>query len=290
MGAGSWGRNHAKALAELGALGGVHDLNRQAAAAVAEQYKCELVEEISQEATRGYDFAVVATPASTHFEVALRLIHLGLHVLVEKPLTTSYSEAVRLVEEARRKGVRLGVGYIELFNPAVMAILEEASGGAFSASAFRINIRPQRITDVGVVLDTMIHDINIANRMLGDSRLSLSSVIRDNGVDVFARAYLEGAGGLKGVMITAAWTGGARLRKWTIAFREKAVEADLISKTVTSFSGGAESSRRFESSNALLDEDRHFIEGVEKGVELVNDASQALRDMLIATALLGVNA
>lgn len=288
IGVGAWGKNHARALAELGALGAVYDVNRQAALSAAEEFGCASLNGLSGEELKGYDFAVVATPASIHVDVALKLVELGLDVLVEKPISTSYGEALKLVEEARRRGRIIGVGYIELFNPVVKRLIEESGkGGPFSASAYRLNYRPSRISDVGVVLDTMIHDINIANVILSGSRLSSSHVAYDGqGVDVFARAYIEGDGG-SGVSITAGWTSGLRFRRWIVASGDSVLDADLISRGLTIRGGGAERTESYEGANALLEEDRHFIESVKERREPINGAGVALKDMLIAGEILG---
>ncbi len=288
VGTGTWGRNHARALKELGVLGAVYDINQEVAASVSSEYGCEPLKSLDSDELRGYDFAVVATPASTHVDVVLRLLSLGLDVLVEKPISTSYDGALKMYEEAKRRGAVLGVGYIELFNPVVKKVIEELkSSRALSASAFRLNSRPSRISDVGVVLDTMIHDINIADVLLEGARLASKAVIYDDeGRDVFASAYLEGDGG-KGISITAAWTPGIKFRKWVAATEKKALEADLASKRFSVKEGERETSLEYGGVNALLEEDKHFMESVKLRSDPVNSAEVALKDMLLVKGILG---
>jgi predicted dehydrogenase len=112
------------------------------------------------------DAAIIATPTRTHHAVALEFLNRGLHVLVEKPLATSVREADELVAAARHRGAILQVGHIERFNPALAAVrphlaepqfIEGVRAGAFTA----------RSTDIGVVLDLMIHDIDLLLTLVG---------------------------------------------------------------------------------------------------------------------------
>lgn len=107
------------------------------------------------------DAAVVATPTRFHHEVALDLLRHGIHLLVEKPLASNSAQAEDLVAAARRHGALLQVGHIERFNPALTAALPHLSEPKF-ISAERRGPFSFRSTDIGVVLDLMIHDIDVA--------------------------------------------------------------------------------------------------------------------------------
>ncbi|MCE9547218.1 MAG: Gfo/Idh/MocA family oxidoreductase [Planctomycetia bacterium] len=107
------------------------------------------------------DAAIVATTTQTHHAIARDLISQGIHVLVEKPLTTNSVDAQDLVDRAARVGVVLQVGHIERFNPALVAASEHL-GGARYVEARRYSGYTFRSTDVGVVLDLMIHDLDVA--------------------------------------------------------------------------------------------------------------------------------
>lgn len=105
------------------------------------------------------DAAIVASPTSTHFEVVTELLRGGVHVLVEKPITTTVQEADELVSLARQQQLVLQVGHVERFNPAFTAVREKLEDPKF-IEARRLSGYTFRSTDVGVVLDLMIHDLD----------------------------------------------------------------------------------------------------------------------------------
>ena len=112
----------------------------------------ELVEQL--------DAAVIAAPTSLHFAIAKDLLDAGVHLLVEKPLCTTYAEADELAAAARRRGVVLQVGHVERFNPAFNAAAPQLTDPKY-IEAVRATGVTLRSTDVGVVLDLMIHDIDL---------------------------------------------------------------------------------------------------------------------------------
>jgi UDP-N-acetylglucosamine 3-dehydrogenase len=123
------------------------------------------------------DAVCICTPSSIHAEVALEAIAAGKHVLVEKPIATTLEDGIRMANAAREAGVKLMVGHIERFNPAVaaMANLIEIGhiGQVFRAHAMRVGPLPARILDSGVTLDLATHDLDIMQFVLGRSITSL---------------------------------------------------------------------------------------------------------------------
>ncbi len=106
------------------------------------------------------DGAIIAAPTSLHFEVASELLEAGKHVFVEKPITLETSDAEELVDLARMRGLTLQVGHVERFNPALQAFLPHAVSPRF-LECRRLTSYTCRSIDVGVVLDLMIHDLDI---------------------------------------------------------------------------------------------------------------------------------
>lgn len=104
--------------------------------------------------------AVVATPTSTHFDIARDLLRAGIHVLIEKPLATRIDEARKLVEMADRRNLVLQVGHLERFNPVVVAMAGQVTEPQFIESIRIAPFKPRGL-DVSVVLDLMIHDIDL---------------------------------------------------------------------------------------------------------------------------------
>jgi len=157
VGAGSFGRNHIRVIRESAnaELAGVRDIDPERAAAVNSRV-FESLEEIAQNA----DAAIVATPTTTHCEIGCRLIELGLDVLVEKPIGADPEEARRLIDAAEKHRRILQVGHLERFNPAILA-LERVLTRPLFFEIHRMSEFSPRSLDVDVVLDLMIHDIDI---------------------------------------------------------------------------------------------------------------------------------
>ncbi len=161
VGAGSFGRNHLRVIhqSEHAELAGVLDSNAERAAEAASADACSILTSPEKLAGKA-DAAVVATPTHTHAEIGRRLMELGVDVLIEKPIARTVEEARMLVETAERTGRILQVGHLERFNPAVTA-LEAVITKPLFFEVHRLSEFSPRSLDVDVVLDLMIHDIDI---------------------------------------------------------------------------------------------------------------------------------
>jgi predicted dehydrogenase len=161
VGAGSFGRNHLRVIHESqhAELAGVLDTDPERSQEAAAKHGCPVFG-ILDELRGNADAAVVATPTVTHARIGERLIELGLDVLVEKPIAHDPSAARSLVDAAARHERILQVGHLERFNPAVLA-LESAVGQPLFFEIHRLSEFSPRSLDVDVVLDLMIHDIDI---------------------------------------------------------------------------------------------------------------------------------
>ena len=160
-GVGAIGKNHARIYAELESaeLTAIYDLDRDRAASLVAEYGGTVAETL-EEFVSLVDAASVSTPTVTHREIGSALLEAGKHVLIEKPIADSLDDAKALIDLAQEKNRVLQVGHIERFNP-VMAQLEARLGGARFIEAHRLSPFPQRSLDIGVVLDLMIHDLDI---------------------------------------------------------------------------------------------------------------------------------
>jgi len=164
LGVGSLGRHHARIYAELAAQGmvrfaGVHDTNVAAASQIASEHKIRAFTSVD-EAIAAADAVNVVTPTTTHHELAFRCLDAGKHVLVEKPMTSTAAQAEELVRTAHERNLVLQVGHVERFNP-VFTYLESVAQNPRFIETHRLSPYPARSTDIGVVLDLMIHDLDI---------------------------------------------------------------------------------------------------------------------------------
>ena len=161
IGTGSMGRNHARIFGEMSGVKftAVLDSRADVASEIAGKYGAQPVADLDAFAEQ-IDAATVATPTVTHFEIARSLLERGKHVLVEKPFTETPEQARELCALAQARGVVLQVGHIERFNPVLSALESRLTQPRF-IEATRLSPYPGRSLDVGVVLDVMIHDLEI---------------------------------------------------------------------------------------------------------------------------------
>ncbi|NLF32965.1 MAG: Gfo/Idh/MocA family oxidoreductase [Planctomycetes bacterium] len=171
IGCGRMGKLHARVLSEMDAaeLVGVADTHAAAAEAVAAQRRCAWTTDWRELADR-IDAAVIATPTVHHMDIARDLAAAGKHLLIEKPLTDDLAAGEAFIELARAHGAIVQVGHAERFNPAVIAMRKHAIRPKF-IDCLRISPYTFRSTDVGVVLDMMIHDIDIVLMLAGGERV-----------------------------------------------------------------------------------------------------------------------
>ncbi|HEV2437721.1 MAG TPA: Gfo/Idh/MocA family oxidoreductase [Verrucomicrobiae bacterium] len=164
LGVGSLGQNHARIYAELAGAGqvefaGIFDTNPETARKIAAKHNARVFTSIADAAANA-DALNIATPTSTHFDIAKQLLAQGKHVLVEKPMTDNTAQAAELVQLAQQKNCVLQVGHVERFNP-VFKYLETAAPEPRFIECHRLSPYPARSTDIGVVLDLMIHDLDV---------------------------------------------------------------------------------------------------------------------------------
>jgi predicted dehydrogenase len=161
IGVGHLGSLHAKMLSDLPGvrLSGVYDADTDRAGTVAGQYGAQ-AKGTMDALLDSVDAVTIATSTHAHFAVAMKAIERGKHVFIEKPITETVAEAESLCSEASRRGLLIQVGHIERFNPAILALEKYAIAPMFVESHRLAQFNP-RGTDVGVVLDLMIHDIDL---------------------------------------------------------------------------------------------------------------------------------
>jgi predicted dehydrogenase len=179
LGTGALGKEHARVYAELAAAGwadfvGVHDVAADTARSVAERYRVQAFDS-AEAAAAACDALSVVTPTTTHYTLAKALLTRGKHLLVEKPMTGSALEAAELVQLAQQAGCVLQVGHVERFNP-VFKYLESVATEPRFIETHRLSPYPARSTDIGVVLDLMIHDLDVVLAFVNSPVVSVDAV------------------------------------------------------------------------------------------------------------------
>jgi len=183
VGVGSLGQHHARIYAEMkgAVLAGIYDTSKARAAEIAGKFGCPQFE--SLDALAGACDAIsVVVPTDLHEQVALPLLARGCHLLIEKPLCASLEEAARVLAAAQAGKCLVQVGHVEHFNP-VMAFLEKEADHPKYITAERLGTYQVRGTEVGVVLDLMIHDIGIVLALVKSPIAKIDSV----GINVLSK-------------------------------------------------------------------------------------------------------
>jgi predicted dehydrogenase len=184
VGVGHIGSNHARLYAEIPSteFSAVYDVDVARANAIGRKFGATSARSLD-EFIKLIDAASVATPTDTHYEIAKSLLATGKHVLVEKPITDNTAHAGELAELAARKDLILQVGHVERFNPVLSALENHLTHPRF-IEAHRLSPYPDRNTEIGVVLDLMIHDLEIILHFVRSPVQSIDAV----GVPVLSRA------------------------------------------------------------------------------------------------------
>ncbi|MBN1150895.1 Gfo/Idh/MocA family oxidoreductase [candidate division WOR-3 bacterium] len=181
IGVGHLGRHHARIYNQLNCLEGVYDLNTDRMNEIANEFSCKPYPDMD-ELIRKVDILSLATTASTHYSIGMKILGQKKHLLVEKPLSVLTSHAKEMVEAAHANGVVLQVGYSERFNPAFLYV-KEMIKNPFFIESHRIGFPSERGLDVAVVFDLMIHDIDIVLQYIKSPIKEISAT----GAPIFSR-------------------------------------------------------------------------------------------------------
>jgi len=295
VGVGFWGRNHVRVLSELPdvELVAVCDIDQQRTAVVAEKYGLKAYNDSSKMYQKENVDAVTLCVWSTRLsEEALKALKAGKHVLVEKPMAKSSTEAKKIVDLAEEEKLILTVGFIERFNPAVKrlkeAIMEGKIGSPVSATIRRVTKWPERIGDVGVVKDTAIHDIDMARFIFNEDPLSVyakAGNLKHSKFEDYAQIMLSFSDG-KSAFLEANWLTPYKIRKLTVTGSEAIISLDYITQEMTIETLGQTLTPRYDVEEPLKLELQHFVECVKNGRTPLVSGTDGLKALKIAEAAL----
>ncbi|MBI9084050.1 MAG: Gfo/Idh/MocA family oxidoreductase [Desulfobacterales bacterium] len=274
VGAGYLGKFHAEKYAGMDhvELVGVVDADRTQAETVAAAVSAPAYTDY-RDLLGGVDAVSIVVPTPTHFAVSKTFLQNNVDVLIEKPMTMILDEADELIEIAEARGRIIQVGHLERFNPAVVALREIVRAPLFIES-HRLSLFQPRGTDVSVVLDLMIHDIDIILNLAGSEVQTIHAagtpVITDL-VDI-ANARLEFASGCV-ANVTASRISMKSERKIRMFQREAYISVDFANRGITVVRPGEGSpdspvphtvveQMDFPQADALDDELRSFVQAV----------------------------
>ncbi len=297
IGAGYLGRFHAQKYAAIPRCDLVGVVDRDAAAR--ERIASELGVAVfadHRELLGRADAVSVATPTATHHAVARDFLDAGAHVLVEKPITTTEAEARELIRVAAERGRVLQVGHLERFNPVILAVAGELANPRFIESNRLAPFKP-RGTDVSVVLDLMIHDIDLIQNIVRSPIASIDAsggpVFTDE-IDI-ANARIRFENGCV-ANVTASRISMKSERKLRVFQTDAYLSIDLQQKLLTVVRRPAVMAegvlpkvdveeRSFEQGDALLAEIESFLDAIEQGRPPVVSGEDGLRALMTATRI-----
>jgi UDP-N-acetylglucosamine 3-dehydrogenase len=300
VGVGVMGANHARVLSEIAGveLAGVVDPDRKQREYVARNLHCAAFGGLDALIDSGVDAVTIAAPTHLHHDIALACISRGVHVMVEKPIAPTVEEGRAIVAAARRAGVTLMVGHVERFNPAVESIKRAIKDQAILSIAItRVGPFPPRMSNVGVVIDLAVHDIDLI-RWFTDSEIveiqpQLSSAIAER-EDIALLQFRTASGVL--AHINTNWLTPFKARTIHVATRDKYLIGDLLTLQVTECFGfqpdGSYSMRHLSVGYAepLRAELLSFVNAIRSGEPPAVTGEEGVASLEIAIRCLGERA
>lgn len=306
IGVGNMGKHHARVYSEIDSakLVAICDLDGKKAKDIAKRFGCKFYTDYNRMfAEEKIDAVSIAVPTIYHKKVSLDCIAQGKHVLVEKPISNNLEDARQMVKAAKKMNVRLAVGHIERFNPAVQKLREMIKnkdlGKITTIVARRVGVCPPQIKDANVIVDTAVHDIDVFSFLLEKEptkvyALSGRAIIKQR--DDYADIMLKYDG--TNAFIQVNWITPVKLRKLAVTGTEGYAELNYITQELVIYKS---SYRRIDdfsdvvkfgtprqvrvsvrNEEPLKNELKSFIESVEKNREPLVSGSDGLKTLEIA--------
>jgi predicted dehydrogenase len=298
VGVGVMGFNHARAIKTMEGvhLVGVMDADLERAAKVSSDLACRRFVSLAEMADAGLDCAVIAAPNAMHQAVGCALIEAGCHVLIEKPIAPSTDAAMALIETARRCKKVLMVGHIERFNPAVQATKRACEGEKIiSITITRVGPFPPRMSDIGVVIDLGVHDIDIIRMIAGAEITDVQAMLSSTRAQREDTALLQFRTTNNIIaQVNTNWTTPYKLRLLQVATEGKFISADLMTRQVIEYldykpDGSFRSRPLFvPMADPLRDELNGFFRAVRAGAAAPITGEDGLRNLEVALECLRV--
>jgi len=294
IGVGAMGYNHARVYYRLeeANLVAVSDVSERTLNKVCEKYDAKGYSDY-EDLLKDPEIEVVSVcvPTTHHHDVVMKAIEYGKHVLVEKPIAFSLEEAEEMIAAAKEKGVILGTGHVERFNPAVQKAKElienDVIGDVVSASAKRVGPFPPRIKDVGVCIDLAIHDLDVMYYLFNEDVEqvygTMSSILDKTDFEDHAEIMVSftNATGI----LEVNWLTPYKRREIEITGTDGIISVDYIEQSIEVFGKFAQDIN-IKHEEPLKEELKSFLEAVDEGKDPVitgEDGLNALKMVIAAS-------
>ncbi len=240
IGIGNMGKNHVRTYFEMEGIDlvAIADLDEKLGKEMSEQYRTEYFNDYKEMLNKHTpDIVSICIPTAYHFKFAKECIEAGFNILLEKPITMDVEEAKELLKLVKKHNVKMLVGHIERFNPAIKKVKEMIDKGELgeitSIMARRVGGFPPQIKDANIAVDLAIHDIDIVNYLLDDLPKEVSVAKRkshikhrEDSVEIFLKYKSASA------YVQANWITPVKIRKLNITGTEGYLEMDYINQKI----------------------------------------------------------
>jgi predicted dehydrogenase len=276
IGLGKMGQNHLRVLSMLKSVDikFISDIDTKRASELGNKYDIPL-SNILENDLKSIDAVVIVTPTSTHFDMLNLASKYVRYIFLEKPLTGDLESSKRAMHIIQERGINLQVGFIERFNPAIIELKKviDHGGEVINIDFSRTNKLSSRITDVDVVADLMVHDIDLALYLNGPYRSVYAYGKTENGNIAFANAIITHEND-RFSKLTASRITEKRIRQISVTCKEMYIDCDLLKKEVLVTKQTVDQSYR-----------GIFLSSVEETIEVSNQEALLSEDMAFITAV-----
>jgi UDP-N-acetylglucosamine 3-dehydrogenase len=294
VGTGGWGKNHVRVLSEINSLAAICDANKERSDSFSKNFHVSgytSIDTMLEE--EDLDAVTICTPASTHFSMASQTLAAGVHTFVEKPMTTTVKDGKKLIELAKKANRTLTVGFIERFNPPITALKQIISEGKMGEPILfefhRENKRGENISDVGIVKDASVHDIDTACWLFGEvpkvvyARVGALLVPLEH--EDFATILL-GFSGQKTAFLVTNWMTPNRVRTLSAVFTGGVVNVDFVTQQTSIHEGGLTTVPTRTYQEPLMLELKEFVKALDENRQPLVTGVDGLNVTKVAEAVL----
>ena len=291
IGVGAMGQHHVRIYNEMANvdLVGISDVSEIRVKELSSQYGVPGFNDHTALLKQDLDAVSIAVPTTLHKQIGLDAIACGTNILMEKPVSDTIENAKDLVNAASDAGVKLMVGHIERFNPAVMKLKHIVDSGLLgkivSISTKRVGPYNPRIRDVGVILDIGVHDIDIISYLYGKQVNEIYAIAGSNfhSFEDYAAILLRFDHDFSG-MVETNWLTPHKIRKLTAIGTKGVAYLDYIDQTVELHDGEWIRQAKVEKSEPLKNELEYFIKSISSGMDPHPSGSDGLHVLEVAKA------
>jgi len=230
IGAGNMGINHARVFNSLGCLDYIIDTDSSRRKFLLKNYEEAKIKSSIEDTDS--DAYVIATPTTSHFEIAKKLLNKNKHILIEKPVCMSVEEGEKLVSLAENKNSKIAVGHVERFNPAVDYLNNWiCKKNLKTLETYRLSSLPFQVKDIGVFKDLGIHDVDVVLSLVKSELKSVYALSSEkNGQDLYTKASLNFKNGVI-AFITTSWLSTSKTRKIYVSTETEDAEMDYLNQS-----------------------------------------------------------